>query len=329
MSAVTYSIVPTVAPSELEELSSLPSADVPPLPTPNHAVKCRQNAVGTATVLSLCILLTSSAFILLRVGALPLGLGTALVDCLLVEALIAITCLAGLRWSQPDVIKRDLTLGFPDSVTRRLKAGEPLPTENIQYPEGSFCVRCLVWRPPAAPEVCCSSHANSNDPHAPAPGMAQRLIGACAWDSSAAAPICEYIGSPHHCSVCGRCVRDFSHHCGFFGRCITRGNLPYFRTIITIGHLSGVTFAVVLASSIAHSWASGSFATILPVALALWMSYFVANGGGGMLVTMCRFAVLRHCPRLSLDADPMKMPAEPMLVAVLGPWCGFYVPVRC
>ena len=62
MSGVTYSIVPTVAPSELEELSSLPSADVPPLPTPNHAVKCRQNAVGTATVLSLCILLTPSVF---------------------------------------------------------------------------------------------------------------------------------------------------------------------------------------------------------------------------------------------------------------------------
>ena len=157
-------------------------------------------------------------------------------------------------------------------------------------------MRRLVWRPPAAPEVCCSSHANSNDPHASGSWYGAAAHRRLARDSSAAAPICEYIGSPHHRSVCGRCVRDFSHHCGFFGRCITRGNLPYFRTIITIGHLSGVTFAVVLASSIAHSWANGSFATILPVALALWMSYFVANGGGGMLVTMCRFAVLGHCP---------------------------------
>ena len=68
----------------------------------------------------------------------------------------------------------------------------------------------------------------------------------------------------------------------------------------------------------------------LPVALALWLSYFVTNGGGALLGALARFALDRHCPRLvALVAQPTELPPEPVLVAVLGPWCGLYVPVRC
>ena len=56
---------------ELEELSSHPLPTFTAADTQSRG-EVPSNAVGTATVLSLCILLTSSAFILLRVG-LPLG----------------------------------------------------------------------------------------------------------------------------------------------------------------------------------------------------------------------------------------------------------------
>jgi len=76
--------------------------------------------------------------------------------------------------------------------------------DNINGPEGSrtlgtYCVRCLVWRPP------------NRDP----------VTGESA--------------KSHHCSICQRCVVGFDHHCDFFGRCIVSGNMVCFG--LTIGML--------------------------------------------------------------------------------------------
>ena len=319
-----------------EESATLLASELPPLPTPDHARRGRQTAVGCSVVLFLCVFLTSSSSVLLVLGLLPRVLGTALVLCLLVESLVAITCLAALCWTDPGVIVRDAKLPIPEEVTRCLSAGESLPSENLRDATlGSFCVRCLVWRPPApATRACCTDgacelsrddHCNDQS-HAHRKRAPLRVLGAAAKRLAASA--CAHEGAPHHCSICQRCVRNFSHHCGFFGRCIAEGNIAFFRTIIACGHTAGLTYAVVLAAFLAHSASAGPASALL-VALALWMSYFCANGGMGLFGALTRFAVLRHCPSFALEADPPKLPPEPVLVAILGPWCGIYVPVRC
>ena len=111
----------------------------------------------------------------------------------------------------------------PDEGARRLAAREPMhDLRNIQSGDDSYCVRCLVWRRPAAP-------APPSARAAPCGGV--RLCPA------------KESGVFHHCSVCQRCVADFDHHCGVFGRCIAgklsdmSGNMPYFVTIILMGQL--------------------------------------------------------------------------------------------
>lgn len=315
------------------EEATLLAPELPPLPTPDHRRKCRQNTVGCTVVLSLCVYLTGSTLALLLHERLPDGLGHMLVGCLTLESVVAIFCLACLRWGDPGTVTRNESPPMPEEIARIITAGEPLPTENVLDPaHGSFCVRCLVWRSPQATcKPCCAAdaceqaagdhkqHHEHSPPSQAAPlvAAAERLVGAA----------CSHTGAAHHCSICNRCVRDFSHHCGFFGRCIARGNMPFFRTIIATGQAAGFTYAIVLTSFLAHS-ARSVHATAV-VALALWVGYWIANGGGGLLVLLARFAVQRRCPSLACEAETMPLPKEPVLVAVLGPWCGLYVPVRC
>jgi len=92
-------------------------------------------------------------------------------------------------------VKRALQSGALDEST--------LFTRNIPGPEGSrtcgsYCVRCLVWRPPTRDPV---THA-----------------------------LCK----SHHCSICQRCVTGFDHHCDFFGRCIVSGNMICFGLTISM-----------------------------------------------------------------------------------------------
>ena len=305
-----------------DEYALLLAADLPPLPTPNHAVRRRQHAVGCTVVLSLCAFLSGSAWSLLVLEELPALIGTVLVGCLLSESLVACTCLAGLRWCDPGVISRNPALPMPVEVSRQLVAGEAIPAKNVvDAKHGTFCVRCLVWRPTAPAHAPRCSAAACELAHSETASCAER------FPARLLRGVCSHAGTPHHCSICNRCVRDFSHHCGFFGRCIAGGNIAFFRTIVAVGHAAGITYAFVLSSYLAHS--AHTWHATLPIAFALWLSYFVANGGGGLLATLARFSVRRRWPGLACWSDPTPLPPEPVLVAILGPFCGCYVPIRC
>ena len=136
----------------------------------------------------------------------------------------------------------------------------------------------------------------------------------------------------HHCSVCQRCVADFSHHCSFFGRCIAgrglRGNYKFFVTVVNVGYAAMLTYAVVLCVWFAalneNAWHAAG-----PTLLVLYAAFYLFNGGLMLLVTLCRFGVLRHCPAFACEEDPPPLTPEPMVIAFVGPCCGAYLPVSC
>lgn len=86
---------------------------------------------------------------------------------------------------------------IPEEVKKRLRVGQSLDgLKNIENEKlGTYCIRCLVWRPPKA------HHKDMSN---------------------------------HHCSVCARCVTGFDHHCGLLGRCIVIDNLASFYTVLTL-----------------------------------------------------------------------------------------------
>lgn len=83
--------------------------------------------------------------------------------------------------------------------------------QNSKDQAGSYCTRCLVWRP--------AERKTS------VPGFGGKL-------------------KCHHCSVCQRCVDGFHHHCGVFGRCIVLNNWPCFISLIAMGFLGAATAAL-------------------------------------------------------------------------------------
>lgn len=84
-------------------------------------------------------------------------------------------------------------LPVPDRVAEHLaRRGEP-PKSNVEEAEGTYCIRCYVWR--------------------------RRRDIPDDWRGG------SYY---HHCSVCQRCVRGFDHHCGVLGRCIAERNYSTF-----------------------------------------------------------------------------------------------------
>mmetsp|Transcript_4313 Transcript_4313/g.11367 ORF Transcript_4313/g.11367 Transcript_4313/m.11367 type:complete len:148 (+) Transcript_4313:64-507(+) len=101
---------------------------------------------------------------------------------------------------------------------------------NINQGGREYCVRCLVWRGTKA-DNC------------------------------------------HHCSICQRCVRNFDHHCGVFGRCIAgegyRGNMGYFKVIISMGGAGIVTaMSFSIFSAAAHvSSGENAFLAVLAVSM--------------------------------------------------------------
>ena len=139
----------------------------------------------------------------------------------------------------------------------------------------------------------------------------------------------------HHCSLCQRCVVDFSHHCSFFGRCIAgrglRGNRKYLVTLVHLGYAAMLTYAGLLAAWVAgpHGSNGSSWRAAVPaLLLVVYPAYTLVNGGLLLLIALGRFFVRRRCPALACDNDP-PLPPEPVLVAYIGPCCGGYLPVTC
>ena len=301
---------------------------LPPMPTPLLA-RARQNAVGWCSILAIIFATNAATATAPLISPLPTVLASVLVRISATMGLVVLVCLTTLTFFCEDhacVLGRD-PRPFPDAVASALSEGTPLPTQNIVDKElGSFCVRCLVWRPPYEEE---SAHCRAHSP------LNLRHLLDQYFDHGGRAP--------HHCSVCQRCVTDFSHHCGVLGRCISghgiRGNYKYFRVLADMGYIAALTNLAVL---LLHLWFAMSGSTSLHVqastfclGLAVtWLAYWLVRGGANMLSVLWNFASARHCPWLNCDADPPFLPPQPVVVAYLGCHrtclpCVPPLPVRC
>ena len=301
---------------------------LPPLPSPT-AARARQNAVGCCSILSIIISTNAATVTAPLISPLPPVLSSALVSVSATIGLVALGCLTMVTFfcdNHACIMGRD-SRPFPDAVASALIDGLALPTKNIVDKEnGSFCVRCLVWRPPYEEATGgCRAHSH----------LSPRHLLEHYFDHGGRAP--------HHCSVCQRCVSDFSHHCGVLGRCIAgrglRGNYKYFRVLVDMGYVAGlVNFTVLLL----HLWYvttdSDSLhvkASTLVIGLGLtWLACWLVRGGAGMIAVLWNFASARHCPSCNCDTEPPHLPPQPVVVAYLGchqtcfPCCP-PVPVRC
>ena len=240
--------------------SSVPTADsaLPPLPKPDP-IRSREELGGIALVLSvvtgLAVCTHAAALIARREPAL---LWAALHALIGVEAVVAVGCLAGLMLSDPGVVERSeqTCLPLPDAVAARLRADASLRgLQNVTDGASTYCVRCLVWRRPAA------------DVH----------------DVWAELGLTNERPTSHHCSICQRCVVDFDHHCSIFGRCITgsflrgTGNMRYFCFLIAMAWAASLTATAALMAALFLRW--GRVA-------AIWTVGVIA-AGGALLPTVC------------------------------------------
>ena len=272
-----------------ERATLLSEKCLPPLPTPNHARQGREWLRGCTTVMSLIAFFVGTAELLLT-------------------------------FVRPD------TASVPSEVSSLIT--------SCLYVEAIAALACLLalrWSNPGIIE---------RDPSAPIPEeiyeklLAGEALPATNVVDTARGSFCvrclvwrKSAGS-HHCSICQRCVSDFSHHCSFFGRCIAgrglRGNRAFFRSIIAVGNLAAATYAVAIAAVAYYSsWPIVTLLTLLGVA---YVMYFLSAGGWSMTIMLMRFWLIRRCPRSVYTAlcedEPPPMPPTPMVVAQLGPCCG-------
>jgi len=158
---------------------------LPPLPEPDHPQLRTEAGRGWWTILgtsTMCAAFTVSP--VFTSDGLSEGICWLLVGLIGLFAIVAVFCQVRITYGDPGVIHRSPENCFPlpDEVARRLRNGESLEMLSNLIDEGgrSFCVRCLVWRPPKGTSL----------------------------------------GAAHHCRTCQRCVVNFDHHCGVLGRCI-------------------------------------------------------------------------------------------------------------
>ena len=128
---------------------------LPQLPTPDHASRFRQWSTGCGGVLCAIVgLLPTSAWAIFYIRVVPSHQAVVLVILGSIEAIVALVCLVGLYTSDSElIILRDPSQPMPDQVVIALSEAAPLPAWNINDEHrGSFCVRCLVWRPTGVPK---------------------------------------------------------------------------------------------------------------------------------------------------------------------------------
>lgn len=234
---------PSRDPSEDLETSRVkaPTFDsLPPMPEPNHKAMQMESMCGSSLVIILTCIFVACVHSSLKgcddlvVSASTCGTLFGLIYC---EAAIALTCLLGLLFHNPGVIKRtpETCFPMPPQVSEYIQSGGCLESlANIASPSGeSYCVRCLVWRPAPRRPVC----------RGPLGALQRRGLLRCSQATA------------HHCRTCARCVMNFDHHCGVFGRCIAGrgfgGNMGFFKTIIITGYAAGVTVFAAFGVSIA------------------------------------------------------------------------------
>eukprot|EP00928_Gymnodinium_smaydae_P088712 TRINITY_DN72775_c0_g1_i1.p1 TRINITY_DN72775_c0_g1~~TRINITY_DN72775_c0_g1_i1.p1 ORF type:complete len:265 (-),score=46.02 TRINITY_DN72775_c0_g1_i1:113-907(-) len=188
----------------------IPLSDLPPLPQ-RSILYYTQPFFGAFIVIGLSILLQVIT---------PGGYQSRLVLCFF--SCIAFGCVGVLLFADSGAIERtsETVHPIPEEVISLLDTPNELKflTANLKGPVGgpghmgSFCVRCLVWRPKTV--------------------------------SKGDAGEFTYRGEVHHCQVCQRCYTGFDHHCGVFGRCIVQKNLLYFYLLVAMLPAGLATFLV-------------------------------------------------------------------------------------
>ena len=317
-------------PNIMEEEAGLLSS-LPPLP-PASSARIRQNMCGTLVILT-CISMTYSLAYTTHALGVPPELAQLLLSLAAAESLAALGFLVGVhRGGSASVIQRrydQASHAMPEEVLAALCEGLPLPGKNIDDTAlGTFCVRCLVWRPKRVGHAggCCQPE-DEHCSREPLPWWRHLLERAFSHGG---------VGVSHHCSVCQRCVVDFSHHCGVLGRCIAgkgiEGNYKWFRLLVTTGYMALATCAMSLLALALYTdmltWLSSSYLLML-LLLGIYVAYWLWAGGIGLVSVLWRFGAARRCPSLACGPPPAPLPPEPTVVAYIGCCMLCSVPVRC
>lgn len=178
-----------VVPTTLEEwVKEFPIKKLPPLPARSEAYRS-EPCTGVGLVLSFACVLTLMIYLSVVSGSteLPTVVATVCVRLTLTLVMIALISLLFLLFGGAGEIRRSNATCYPipDEVVKRLRRSESMKgLKNFTGPEGSatlgsYCVRCLVWRPPNT-EKQQNHHCLT----------CQRC----------------YRGFDHHCGVFGRCI---------------------------------------------------------------------------------------------------------------------------
>ena len=317
-----------------ESAGLLVASNLPPLPQPSPK-RLHQTLCGAVVVLS-AICSTCAITTILSWTSAPAELIIVLQRLAATETCVALICLMGVNFGGSDsTIRRELAShAIPAEVVAALQEGLPLPAKNIEDAElGTFCIRCCVWRPASEPGGhCCGLQAKGGD------SLHAYDFGRIIDHALAHAFRHGGVGTSHHCSICQRCVRDFSHHCGVLGRCIAgkgaNGNYKYFRLLVTSGYMAACTVAssFLLLSIYAvrgPPFLSGTHAAL--VAVGCYVAYWLWAGGAMLLFMLWRFAAARRCPGTICDpsVEPPPLPTTPTVVAYVGCCQICSIPVRC
>lgn len=165
----------------------VPLSDLPPMPARGEGYYT-EPWCGSCTVGILCVMFVGAVQSLAATGTLPSKEFADIVVLLIwLWAIIAIFCTAYIIFAEGGIIRRSEQTCYPipDEVAKRLMSNESLRgMSNISGPPGSkmhgtYCVRCLVWRPKRSGRTS-SHHCNT----------CQRC----------------FTGFDHHCGVFGRCI---------------------------------------------------------------------------------------------------------------------------